>query len=584
MRPFEYLFLRRMKFDYISPPICEAIFSSTGEPTILLETFERNKVVGLELENDSGLWLRWSAYPGALCYSVYQADGPEGPWVLVAECVEEFEIPDETICYLVSAITPEGESDLSDPICPEDITCPDWITDLGGSSSETCGSLFSLTVEAAVTPAADIYYEWKKDGAIVFAETKTGASTYVVNSLVAGDAGLYHVDAYFYTEDEVCKVSTEQVLTVAGCGGGGGGCDCLGVMPEDFMEDCNEFVVQHQGEFPAPAETLFNFGAGIYEMRYVSGSSYECSHAVPTFNDPADCADTFQNCQSNAVSSTGLISGQSDIDLGYGWVQAVALGASKVVSEYRLGGGNECLKSNQVTAADVAAALEVAYPGKKNSVLGPGMCGLIPWVWESGAEKTYPGRVEAGYTGGNCATVCGGEPACPGDACEPARCDTIIEIYRSRKFIAQPIVLTIQGWGAAMKALLIGSINPQVDPNVGYEWAGKFGVAPNQVDEYPGISQYGINYWFVSTNPYPGIGQIDVSGSSLWGQTGSVNPADNKWQLTIFASWQDQSSVWQAETLWRGYKLSGTTGAGAYCWEASFVPELQTLLPCIVLI
>jgi len=586
MRPFEYLFMRRMKFDYISPPICEALFSSTGEPTILLETFERDKVMGLELDNTSGVHLKWTAFPGALCYSVYQADTDAGPWVLVAECVEEFEIPDEEDCYIVTAITPEGESDISDPICPSTITCPDWVTALGGSSEETCGSLFSLTVEAAVIPADVIYYEWTKDGDLVFAETKTGASTFVINSLVAGDAGLYHVEAYY---GESCKVSTDQVLTVVGCGGGGG-CDCGGLMPDEFLEDCDEFVVQHAGEFPAPAETSFFFGAGVYEMRYVSGSSYECSHAVPTFNDPADCADTFQNCQSNAVSSTGRIGGQADIDFGLGWVQAVALGAAVVESEFRPGGGNNCLKKALVSAATVAAALEVAYPGKKNSTLGAGMCGLIPWVWDSGAEKTYPGRVEAGYAGGNCASVCGDETACPGsppdpgENCKPATCDTIVEIYRVKKFIAQPTVLTIQGWGAAMKALLIGVINPKPNVDVGYEWAGKFGSATNQPDEFPGIAETGISYAFWTTYPYPGIGQIDVSGSSLWASVGNVNPADNKWQLTIFASWLDQADMWQAETLWRGTKLSGNTGAGAYCWEASFVPELQTLLPCIVMV
>jgi hypothetical protein len=580
MRPFEYLFLRRMKFDYISPPICEAMFSSTGEPTILLETFERDKVQGLELESDSGLWIRWSAYPGALCYSVYQADGPEGPWVLVAECVDEFQIIDEENCYSISAITPEGESNLSDPICPSTITCPEWITALGGSSDETCGSLFSLTVEAAVTPADVIYYEWKKDGNIVFAETKIGASTLVINSLVEADAGLYHVDAYF---GEDCKVSTEQTLTVTGCGGGGGGCSCTGVMPDSFMEDCEELVASHDGDFPKPSPTAFFFGAGVYELRYEGGSAYECTHAVPTF-DPADCADPGQSCQSNAVWSYRTISGQAKIDFGFGFTQAVAFGAQSVNSEFRMGGGNDCL--NDPGESAVAAALETAFPGKKSSVLGPGGCGLIGWAWDSGAEKTYPGQLNAGYDPQDltCAETCGGAEACPDDACNPATCTTSVTLYRIRKFIAQPTVLTIQGWGAAMKALLIGAINPKPNVDVGYEWAGKFGVATNQVDEYPGISEFGISYAFSTTYPYPGIGQIDMSGSSLWASVGNPDPADDKWQLTLFASWLDQDDVWQAETLWRGHKLSGTTGAGAYCWEASFIPSLETQLPCIVLV
>ena len=224
MRPFEYLFLRQMKFDYISPPICEALFSSTGEPTILLETFERDKIQGLELEVSGGVTIRWSAYPGALCYSVYQADGPEGPWVVIAECIEnnEFTPPDPDLCYAVTVITPEGESDISDPICPSTISCPEWLTAPSGAENVTCGNTLNLAAQALVSGApASILYEWVKDGDLVFAETTNGSSNYSKVIVSTDDSGLYLVTATY----EGCYVTANIVIT-AFCGGGG--CEDLG--------------------------------------------------------------------------------------------------------------------------------------------------------------------------------------------------------------------------------------------------------------------------------------------------------------------------------------------------------------------
>ncbi len=120
------LFLRRPKIDYLSPGICEATFSSTGSPVIILPDFHRRRgPTGLFITGSFGhRRLHWDAYPDALCYNVYMADCVEGvdpltlPYHLIAECVSEnfLDLPDEG-CYRVSAITLEGESDLSDPIC-----------------------------------------------------------------------------------------------------------------------------------------------------------------------------------------------------------------------------------------------------------------------------------------------------------------------------------------------------------------------------------------------------------------------------------------------------------------------------------
>lgn len=116
---FEYLCLRKPKLDYISPPIC-CDFSGSGGPVIVLDPFGRILApTGLILGGDGGLTLTWDAYPGALCFNIYQAvdeNNPDGEYVIIAECVEgnSFQLPpDGPPFFRVSAITPEGESELS---------------------------------------------------------------------------------------------------------------------------------------------------------------------------------------------------------------------------------------------------------------------------------------------------------------------------------------------------------------------------------------------------------------------------------------------------------------------------------------
>jgi hypothetical protein len=132
----DVLLLRRPKIDYISPPICEVIFSGTSHPVIVLEPiFKRKGPTGLRSGGVGHFQLTWEISPGALCYSVYKATTPDpfGPYELVSECS-----PDNTFdatptgpgCYRVSVITEDGESDLSDPLCDvgED-TAPEVVTD-----------------------------------------------------------------------------------------------------------------------------------------------------------------------------------------------------------------------------------------------------------------------------------------------------------------------------------------------------------------------------------------------------------------------------------------------------------------------
>lgn len=119
----EYLYVRRPPLHYESPAVCVNEFSSTAEPTITLTPFARRRgPSGLIFGGAGNVVLSWDNYPGAICYSVYKAvdeDDPFGEYVLVAECISDAFLdltPFGPGIYRVSALTPEGESELSDPI------------------------------------------------------------------------------------------------------------------------------------------------------------------------------------------------------------------------------------------------------------------------------------------------------------------------------------------------------------------------------------------------------------------------------------------------------------------------------------
>lgn len=117
------LFLRRPKLEYISPPVCEFDFSSSGSPIIVLEDINKRRAPsGLVLGGVGNFRLSWDTYPGALCFSVYKAIDeldPFGDYELIAECISDNFIDLDDFGpghYRVSAITLDGESDLSPPI------------------------------------------------------------------------------------------------------------------------------------------------------------------------------------------------------------------------------------------------------------------------------------------------------------------------------------------------------------------------------------------------------------------------------------------------------------------------------------
>lgn len=123
----DLLWLRIPPIRYVSPPACafEASGSGSSGPTIIVEVHPRLRVTGLRIENCMLLWDALAgdcegACPAVQCYNVYRAEEGSETYELVAECLNatEFAISDNA-CYRVSAITLEGETDLSDVVCSE---------------------------------------------------------------------------------------------------------------------------------------------------------------------------------------------------------------------------------------------------------------------------------------------------------------------------------------------------------------------------------------------------------------------------------------------------------------------------------
>lgn len=123
----DLLWLRVPPIRYVSPPACENVSSGSGSsgPIIVIEHPPQSKVTGLRVED---CVLTWDELPGAcegacsaaICYNIYRADMETGEYEVIMECVHgtEFAVSDNA-CYRVSALTTEGESDLSDAVCVE---------------------------------------------------------------------------------------------------------------------------------------------------------------------------------------------------------------------------------------------------------------------------------------------------------------------------------------------------------------------------------------------------------------------------------------------------------------------------------
>lgn len=109
---------RQIPFHYTSPPVCDFIFSASGETEIFLrDRSTGGSITGLTITwNGEYYRLQWDTYPGALCYTVYKLVDeldPFSTYRVVAECItDNFYDTTDPGTYVVTPITPDGEGEI----------------------------------------------------------------------------------------------------------------------------------------------------------------------------------------------------------------------------------------------------------------------------------------------------------------------------------------------------------------------------------------------------------------------------------------------------------------------------------------
>lgn len=118
---FDHLKLRNVAVNYTAPAICEFDFSGSALGELILPPLDSAGLPGLVWEQIGDGWqFTWPGYPGALCYTVYRANG-DGSYTVVADCITTlYFVGSEDGCYRVEVITEQGAVALSDEICVDD--------------------------------------------------------------------------------------------------------------------------------------------------------------------------------------------------------------------------------------------------------------------------------------------------------------------------------------------------------------------------------------------------------------------------------------------------------------------------------
>lgn len=173
---------RKVPFEYISPAVCDFIFSASGKTEIFLTNKAATGIIGLTHSYDGNtIRLQWDTYPGALCYSVYKLVDeldPYSTWRLIAECItDNFLDVTDPGAYAVTPVTPEGEGTIPDPyIVPpptpgpgacsgnqppvgigiEEDVCENTAKDIDVSSANTDPEGQPLTITAATADVGSV--------------------------------------------------------------------------------------------------------------------------------------------------------------------------------------------------------------------------------------------------------------------------------------------------------------------------------------------------------------------------------------------------------------------------------------------
>ncbi len=231
---FDYLYTRRPALNYVSPAICQVDFSSSGGPIIVLTPFTR------QLGPTGAVWgslgggrfrFSWNRYPGALCYSIYKLVDeldPFGPYRLIAECINDnFYDTDIPGCYAVTAITPEGETPLSDQECTPPVPPefpPTVETDAPTFVSDSSAQLNGLSNPNGLDTSVE--FEWGLTTAYGNLTVSQGIGSGVSDvPFSSGLGGLSPATTYHYralaANADGSAVGDDMEFTTSGGGGGG---------------------------------------------------------------------------------------------------------------------------------------------------------------------------------------------------------------------------------------------------------------------------------------------------------------------------------------------------------------------------
>lgn len=215
----EVLFPRRPVINYVSPAICEFDVSGTGLPVILLEPFGKIIAPGNVFifgDPGSGFKINWDTTNGDLCYTIYKLEA--GELILVAECVTPPEdgsgipLPTGPGTYVVTAITPDGESPPSEPVTVPN-QCPES-TDFSVEVTKNTPLSFSLIATDPDSDPLTFSIGAASNGVAVLDDASTGAVTYTPTTDYVGP------DSFtFEATDGVCSSSATVSITVDECPG-----------------------------------------------------------------------------------------------------------------------------------------------------------------------------------------------------------------------------------------------------------------------------------------------------------------------------------------------------------------------------
>lgn len=200
---FKSLFFRQPLIHYVSPPVCENLFSSSSGPIIVLNAINHlQPVSGFILGGVGNFHLSWGVYPGALCYSVYMSTDPNNPfgeYVIIAECIPNPDIDLTSFgpgFYRVTALTPEGETPFSPPIevvkvpaqCPSFTSAPPSThVDADVGDSVTLGP---IGVNEGIG-FGEVFYWWFKDSVFYLDTTATTQNSLIIDDVDLTDSGDY---------------------------------------------------------------------------------------------------------------------------------------------------------------------------------------------------------------------------------------------------------------------------------------------------------------------------------------------------------------------------------------------------------